>query len=96
MNIVSNTSFLSIIIFCVSYSLIQEVFVEHLLCASVMLSKQMNKRDSPPSRSSWKQIYTGLGGSPVTEEIPDHYRTMEKDHPTGPSLHEAAAGFSTS
>lgn len=56
----------------------------------------MNKRDSLPSRSSWKQIHTVLGGSPVTEESPDHYRTMEKDHPTGPSLHEGAAGFSTS
>lgn len=56
----------------------------------------MNKRDSLSSRSSWKQIYTVLGGNLMTEESPDHYRTMEKDHPTGPSLHEGAAGFSTS
>lgn len=56
----------------------------------------MNKRDSLPSRSSWKQIDTVRGGSPVTEENPDHYRTMEKDHPTGPSLHKGAGGFSTS
>lgn len=52
----------------------------------------MNKRDSLPLRSSWKQIHTVL----VTEESPDHYRTMEKDHPTGPSLHKGAGGFSTS